>query len=184
DINKAELDSIPGRIEGELEENVKIVGKVVIEEGAKVLSGTRIEGPVFIGKNCVVGPNAYLRPYTLLTGNVKIGSFVEIKESVVMEGTKIPHLSYVGDSVISEDVNFGAGTLVANLRFDEKEVFMNIKGKRQGTGRKKMGTVVGGHVRTGINVSILPGIKIGAYAMIYPGAVVNRDVNRGEFYKG
>ncbi|BBL46065.1 bifunctional protein GlmU [Metallosphaera sedula] len=184
DINKAELDSIPGRIEGELEENVKIVGKVIIEEGAKVLSGTRIEGPVFIGKNCVVGPNAYLRPYTLLTGNVKIGSFVEIKESVVMEGTKIPHLSYVGDSVISEDVNFGAGTLVANLRFDEKEVFMNIKGKRQGTGRKKMGTVVGGHVRTGINVSILPGIKIGAYAMIYPGAVVNRDVNRGEFYKG
>ncbi|BCS92050.1 Bifunctional protein GlmU [Metallosphaera sp. J1] len=184
DINKVELDSIPGKIEGELEENVKLMGKVVIEEGAKILSGTRIEGPAYIGRNCVVGPNAFVRPYTVLVSNVKIGSFVEIKESVVMEGTKIPHLSYVGDSVISEDVNFGAGTLVANLRFDEKEVYMNIKGKRQGTGRKKMGTVVGGHVRTGINVSILPGIRIGAYAMIYPGAVVNRDVNRGEFFKG
>jgi len=80
-------------------------------------------------------------------------------------------------------VNFGAGTLVANLRFDEKEVYMIVKGVRENTGRKKMGTVVGGHVRTGINVSILPGVKIGAYARVYPGAVVNRDVGKGELFK-
>ncbi len=183
DINKQELDSRPEKLEGEIEENVKMIGKIIVEEGAKILSGTRIEGPAYIGKNSIVGPNSYVRPYTILGQDVKIGSFVEIKETVVMEGTKIPHLSYVGDSVISEDVNFGAGTLVANLRFDEKEVPMNIKGKRQSSGRKKLGTVIGAHVRTGINVSILPGVKIGAYARIYPGSVVDRDVNRSEFFK-
>jgi len=100
-----------------------------------------------------------------------------------MEGSKIPHLSYVGDSVIAEDVNFGAGTLIANLRFDEKEVKVNIKGQRVSSGRKKLGAFIGAHVRTGINVTILPGVKIGAYARIYPGAVVNRDVGYGEFFR-
>ncbi len=100
-----------------------------------------------------------------------------------MEDSKIPHLSYVGDSVICEDVNLGAGTLVANLRFDENHVKMRIKGKLEDSGRKKLGTVIGGHSRIGINVTILPGVKIGSYARIYPGAVVNRDVNKGEFFR-
>ncbi|MQL54817.1 bifunctional sugar-1-phosphate nucleotidylyltransferase/acetyltransferase [Acidianus ambivalens] len=184
DANKVLLDIEKPRILGEVEDGVKIKGKVIIEEGARVLHGTYIEGPVFIGKNSIIGPNSYLRPYTVLCGNNKIGASVEVKESVIMENTKVPHLSYVGDSVISEDVNFGAGTLVANLRFDEAEVKVFIKGERVSSGRKKLGTFIGAHVRTGINVSILPGVKIGAYAKIYPGAVVNRDVKKGEFYKG
>ncbi|EHP69452.1 UDP-N-acetylglucosamine diphosphorylase/glucosamine-1-phosphate N-acetyltransferase [Metallosphaera yellowstonensis MK1] len=183
EANVKALNKEKGKIEGEIEDGVRIVGKVIVEEGAKVLSGTRIEGPAYIGRGSTVGPNSYVRPYTVLVENVKVGSFVEVKESVIMENTKIPHLSYIGDSVICEDVNFGAGTLVANLRFDEKEVYMIVKGVRENTGRKKMGTVVGGHVRTGINVSILPGVKIGAYARVYPGAVVNRDVGKGELFK-
>jgi Nucleoside-diphosphate-sugar pyrophosphorylase involved in lipopolysaccharide biosynthesis/translation initiation factor 2B, gamma/epsilon subunits (eIF-2Bgamma/eIF-2Bepsilon) len=183
EANVKALNKEKGKIEGEIEDGVRIVGKVIVEEGAKVLSGTRIEGPAYIGRGSTVGPNSYVRPYTVLVEDVKVGSFVEVKESVIMENTKIPHLSYIGDSVICEDVNFGAGTLVANLRFDEKEVYMIVKGVRENTGRKKMGTVVGGHVRTGINVSILPGVKIGAYARVYPGAVVNRDVGKGELFK-
>ncbi|MEM4047564.1 MAG: nucleotidyltransferase, partial [Metallosphaera sp.] len=157
-------------------------GEVVIEEGSIVRHGSVIEGPVYIGKNSSIGPNAYIRPYTVIGSNSKIGSFVEVKESVIMENTKIPHLSYVGDSVIAEDVNFGAGTLIANLRFDERDIYVNIKEKRLNSGRKKLGAIIGAHVRTGINVSILPGVKIGSYARIYPGAVVNRDVRRGEFF--
>ena len=185
DINKWALDNLTtfSRNFGNVEENVKIKGKVIIEEGAEIKSGTYIEGPVYIGKESKIGPNSYIRPYTVLSEKVKIGAFVEVKESVIMEGTKIPHLSYVGDSVIAEDVNFGAGTIIANLRFDEKEVKVNIKGKRISSGRKKLGAIIGGHVRTGINVTILPGVKIGAYAWIYPGAVVNRDVGYGEFFK-
>ncbi|TRM80035.1 nucleotidyltransferase, partial [Sulfolobus sp. A20-N-F6] len=68
------------------------------------------------------------------------------------------------------------------LRFDEKEVKVTIKNERVNSNRKKLGAIVGAHVRTGINVSILPGVKIGAYAWIFPGAVVDRDVQRGEFF--
>ena len=184
DVNKWALDNLAfSKNLGNVEENVKIKGKVIIEEGVEIKSGSYIEGPAYIGKGSEIGPNSYIRPYTVLTEKVKIGASVEVKESVIMEGTKIPHLSYVGDSVIAEDVNFGAGTLIANLRFDEKEVKVNIKGKRVSSGRKKLGAIIGGHVRTGINVSILPGVKIGAYARIYPGAVVYRDVGYGEFFK-
>ncbi|MCH4814951.1 MAG: bifunctional sugar-1-phosphate nucleotidylyltransferase/acetyltransferase [Saccharolobus sp.] len=180
EANKVLLDKEKDRNLGVMEENVKIKGKAIIEDGVVIKSGTYIEGPVYIGKNSVIGPNAYIRPYSVIGSNVKVGAFNEIKESVIMENTKIPHLSYVGDSVICEDVNFGAGTITANLRFDEKEVKVNIKNERVGSGRKKLGAIVGAHVRTGINVSILPGVKIGAYAWIYPGAIVDRDVEKGE----
>jgi len=183
DVNKIALDNKEPKNLGEIDDNVKIIGKVVIEEGAKVLHGTYIQGPVYIGKDCIIGPNSYLRPYTILTRNNKVGASVEIKESVIMENSKIPHLSYVGDSIIGENVNLGAGTLIANLRFDEQNVKINIKGNKVSSGRKKLGTIMGGYVKTGINVSILPGIKIGAYANIYPGSIVSRDVNKGEFYK-
>ncbi len=183
EINKIFLQrQRSSKILGEIEDNVKIKGTVIIEENARIKAGTYIEGPVYIGKNSTIGPNAYIRPYTVIGSNVKIGAFNEIKESIIMEDTKIPHLSYVGDSVICEDVNFGAGTITANLRFDEKEVKVTIKNERVNSNRKKLGAIVGAHVRTGINVSILPGVKIGAYAWIFPGAVVDRDVQRGEFF--
>ncbi|MGC9105766.1 MAG: bifunctional sugar-1-phosphate nucleotidylyltransferase/acetyltransferase [Thermoprotei archaeon] len=184
DVNKIELEKSQGKIEGKVEQNVVIKGKVIIEEGAEIKSGTYIEGPVYIGKNASVGPNSYVRPYTVIMEGAKVGASVEVKESVLMEGAKVPHLSYVGDSVLGEHVNFGAGTLIANLRFDEQPVKVNVKGKRESSGRKKLGAFVGGYAKTGINVTILPGVKIGAYAWIYPGAVVNRDVGMGEFYKG
>ncbi|WP_338601170.1 bifunctional sugar-1-phosphate nucleotidylyltransferase/acetyltransferase [Sulfolobus tengchongensis] len=180
EANKFFLDREIDRNLGSIEENVKIKGKAIIEEGAVIKSGTYIEGPVYIGKNATIGPNAYIRPYTVIGSNVKIGAFNEIKESVIMENSKIPHLSYVGDSIICEDVNFGAGTITANLRFDEKEVKVRIRNEIVSSGRKKLGAIVGAHVRTGINVSILPGVKIGAYAWIYPGSIVDRDVEKGE----
>ncbi|EZQ03884.1 bifunctional sugar-1-phosphate nucleotidylyltransferase/acetyltransferase [Candidatus Acidianus copahuensis] len=180
DVNKDILSRIKTDIRGKVDDKVKIIGDVIIEEGAEVLYGTYIEGPAYIGKNSIVGPNSYIRKNTVLVGNNRIGASVEIKESIVMEYAKIPHLSYVGDSIICEHVNLGAGTLVANLRFDEKEVRMTIKGRRESSERRKLGTIIGGYAKTGINVSILPGIKIGAYAWIYPGSVVNRDVAANE----
>ncbi|MCQ4449087.1 MAG: sugar phosphate nucleotidyltransferase [Sulfolobales archaeon] len=183
EINKHELDRVNGEIKGDLEHNVTIKGKVVIEEGAEVKAGTYIEGPAYIGKGASVGPNAYVRPYSVLLENSKVGASVEIKESVIMEDAKVPHLSYVGDSVICEHVNLGAGTLIANLRFDEQPVKVTVKGKRESSGRKKLGAFIGGYAKTGINVTILPGVKIGAYAWIYPGSIVDRDVGKGEFYR-
>jgi bifunctional UDP-N-acetylglucosamine pyrophosphorylase/glucosamine-1-phosphate N-acetyltransferase len=171
------------KILGKVEDNVKIKGKVIIERGAEIRSGTYIEGPSYIGKGCKVGPNAYIRENTVLLQNVRIGASVEVKGSVIMENSKIPHLSYVGDSIVCENVNLGAGTITANLRFDEKTVKVNVKGRKEDTGKKKLGAIIGANVKTGIGVKIMPGIKIGANAIVYPGVIVSKDVERGKVLK-
>jgi bifunctional UDP-N-acetylglucosamine pyrophosphorylase/glucosamine-1-phosphate N-acetyltransferase len=184
DANKLALEIYPhSLIRGDVEEFVKIKGKVIIEEGARIKSGTYIEGPCYIAENTEVGPNAYIRPFSIIGKNSRIGASVEVKESIIMENVRISHLSYVGDSIIGEGTNFGAGTITANLRFDKAEVKVNIKGEKVSSGRSKLGAIVGGYVQTGIHVSIMPGIKIGAYAIIYPGVVVKRDVKYGEIVK-
>jgi len=177
DVNKRELMRLKDRvIRGDIELNATIKGPVVIEEGTYVRSGTYIEGPVYIGKDCSIGPNTYLRPYSVILEGSKVGASVEVKASLIMEHVHASHLSYIGDSIVCEHANLGAGTITANLRFDEKDVKVFVKGVRISSGRKKLGAFIGGHVKTGINVSIYPGVKIGAYSWIYPGVRVKKDV--------
>ena len=130
----------------------------------------------YIGKDVEVGPNAYVRSYSVILDGSRIGFNVEVKESVIMEHTHISHQAYVGDSVVCEGVNLGAGTILANLRFDGKTVKVRIKGAVEDSGRRKLGAFIGGYVRTGVNVSVFPGVKIGAYSWIYPGVTVTDDV--------
>ncbi|MEJ5292334.1 MAG: bifunctional sugar-1-phosphate nucleotidylyltransferase/acetyltransferase [Candidatus Methanosuratincola sp.] len=161
---------------GTVEEGAQIRDDVVIERGATVLSGAYIEGPVWISSGCRVGPNCHLRPYTYLAEGVRVGNACEIKGSVVMERTHIGHLSYIGDSVLGRDCNIGAGTITANLRFDDRNVRASLKGKMVDTGHRKLGAFIGDGVKTGINVSIYPGVKIGHSSWIGPHASVQRDV--------
>ena len=93
-----------------------------------------------------------------------------------MNGVHVGHLSYIGDSIIGENCNFGAGTITANLRFDGKSIKMRIKGEMVSTGRRKMGVVMGDDVETGIGVLLMPGIKIGCSSWIGPNIVVYKDV--------
>lgn len=86
------------------------------------------------------------------------------------------HLSYAGDSVIGSNVNFGAGAIISNVRFDKKVISMNIKDKKVSTGRTKMGAVIGDNVELGINSSIFVGVKIGANSWIGPSTNVSEDV--------
>jgi len=171
--NEELLKNIEPKIEGEVEENVTIKGNVVIGEGCVVMSGAYIVGPVVIGKNCRIGPNCYIRPYTSIGDSCHIGNAVEVKNSIIMAGTKLPHHNYVGDSVIGENCNFGAGTKIANLRLDEGEIVVSVKGRAVKTGRKKFGAAIGDNVKTGINASINVGSMIGNDVFIGPGAVVS-----------
>jgi UDP-N-acetylglucosamine diphosphorylase / glucose-1-phosphate thymidylyltransferase / UDP-N-acetylgalactosamine diphosphorylase / glucosamine-1-phosphate N-acetyltransferase / galactosamine-1-phosphate N-acetyltransferase len=164
------------RLDGTVEEGAQLKGCVVLEEGALVKAGSRLEGPVHVGKGCQIGPNAYLRASTCLGDHVKVGTACEVKNSMVMADSKIPHLSYVGDSVIGAECSLGAGTITANLRFDEAVVRSKIKRVWVSSGRRKLGAILGDHVRTGINVSIFPGVKIGQGARLGPGAIVDHDV--------
>ncbi|PUA33482.1 MAG: hypothetical protein B7O98_03435 [Zestosphaera tikiterensis] len=171
-------------IKGRVENGVVIKGNVIVEEDAEVLSGTYIVGPAYIGKGAVIGPNAYIRPYSVILDRSRIGFNVEIKESLVMSNTHIAHQAYVGDSIIGEHSNLGAGTILANLRFDNGTVYYRVKGKKEDTGRSKFGAVLGDYVKTGVNVSIMPGVKVGAYSWIYAGITVNEDIPPCTFYKG
>ncbi len=135
-----------------------------------------IEGPAYIGKGVTIRPYAFLRPYNSLMPDSLVGSHVEVKASILLEGSKVPHLSYVGDSVIGENANLGAGTITANFRFDGRQVKSVVKGKKIETGLRKFGAIIGANVRTGINVSLLPGVKIGVNSWIYPGCIVSSDI--------
>lgn len=158
---------------GLVEKNAAIDGRVSVGARTRVRSGAYIVGPVAIGEGCDIGPNCFIRPYTAIGNNCHIGAAVEVKNSIIMNGSKIPHLNYVGDSIVGEGCNLGAGTKIANLRLDEKEIAVS----GTFTGRRKFGAVLGDGVKTGINVSINVGSMIGNNAFLGPGAVVSGTVS-------
>jgi bifunctional UDP-N-acetylglucosamine pyrophosphorylase/glucosamine-1-phosphate N-acetyltransferase len=168
----SELDTA---IRGDVSEAAHLTGTVVVEPGATIRPGVVVEGPAYIGENASVGPNAYVRGATCIGDGAKVGHSVEIKNSVLMREASVGHLSYVGDSVLGDGVNFGAGTTVANLRHDEANVRVTVKGTRTDTGRRKFGVVCGPGVKTGINTSINAGITLSADARTGPGEVVTHD---------
>lgn len=175
--NKMFLDEAKPKVKGaEIEKNVAINGKLLAGQNTIIKSGTYIEGPVMIGDNCTVGPNCFLRAYTCLGNNVRVGNGVEIKNSIIMDGTHVPHLSYIGDSIIGENVNFGAGAILTNFRLDGQNVKVMIKDKLIDSGLRKLGAIVGDNVKFGSNVVVNPGKKIGANSFIWPGRVITEDV--------
>ncbi|AFZ74459.1 bifunctional sugar-1-phosphate nucleotidylyltransferase/acetyltransferase [Natronobacterium gregoryi] len=175
EANELKLDELDRRVDGDVSGSAHLEGNVVVESGATVKPGAVIEGPVLIRSGATVGPNAYVRGATLLGEDVSVGNAVEIKNSVLLAGTSVSHLSYVGDSVLGRNVNFGAGTTVANLRHDDADVKYTVKGDRISTGRRKFGVVVGDGVKTGINSSLTPGLRLENEATTDPGEVVERD---------
>lgn len=164
------------KTEGQIEDGAHLIGPAIIEEGARIRSGAYIEGPVFIGKDSDIGPNSFVRPYTSIGQKARIGNACEIKNSIIMNGAHIGHLSYVGDSIIGENCNFGAGTIIANYRFDSKPVKMKVKDKVVDTGKRKLGIVLGDDVKTGINALFMPGVKVGNGSWIGPNVTIYRDV--------
>jgi len=143
-----------------------IKGDVVIEDnihfglGVTVQGGTLIKSFSYlenckIGNNCIIGPFARIRPNTELQNNVHIGNFVEVKNSQINEGTKINHLSYIGDAKIGETTNIGAGTITANY-----------------DGFEKHQTIIGKNVSIGAGTLIVAPSKIGDGAMTAAGSVV------------
>ncbi|MBI2144471.1 NTP transferase domain-containing protein [Candidatus Woesearchaeota archaeon] len=159
-----------------VEKGATLKGYVEIGKNTLIRNGACIEGPVVIGNNCTIGPNCYIRAYTAIGNNCRIGNAVEVKNSMLMDNATIGHLSYCGDSVIGESVNFGAGTIIANLRHDDGNVKSMAKGELVDTGRRKFGAIIGDNAKTGINTSIYPGRKIWPGKTTLPGEVVKKDV--------
>ncbi len=172
DANKVLLDNIDNKCEAIVEPYATLHGNVKAGKGTIIRNGAYIIGPVIIGDNCDIGPNCFIRPYSAVGNDVHIGNAVEIKNSIIMDGTKIGHLSYIGDSVVGKLCNFGAGTKVANLRHDNRNVLSMVKGELIDTGRRKLGVIMGDAVHTGINTSINVGTIMEAGSFTMPGELV------------
>jgi len=176
EANQRALNRMEPIIEGEIEEGTHLTGSVTVGKQARIRSGAYIKGPAYIGEHSDIGPNCFIRPYTSIGKNVRIGNACEIKNSIIMGKTHIGHLSYVGDSVIGEECNLGAGTIVANYRFDANTIKMIIKDEVVNTERTKLGIILGDRVKTGINTLFMPGVKVGNDSWIGPNVIAYQDI--------
>ena len=120
---------------------------------------TTIKSDVVIGEDCDIGPNAYIREGCRLANKVKIGSFVEIKKAIIGEGTKVPHLSYMGDCEIGEKCNIGCGTITCNY-----------------DGLHKSKTVIGNHSFIGSNTNLVAPVTLGDNTFVAAGSTITDDV--------
>lgn len=139
--------------------NTYIYDDVKIGKDTVIHPNTTIKSGVVIGENCEIGPNAYIREGCQIADNVKIGSFVEVKKAVIGKGTKVPHLSYMGDCEIGEKTNIGCGTITCNY-----------------DGFKKSKTIIGSNSFVGSNVNFIAPVTIGDNTLIAAGSTITDDV--------
>jgi UDP-N-acetylglucosamine diphosphorylase/glucosamine-1-phosphate N-acetyltransferase len=162
-----------------ISESAKIEGNVWICKGAKILDNAVVKGPCYIGEKTVVGTNCLIRDYASVGDNCIIGFTTEVKSSIIGDNCLF-HMNYIGDSIISDSCLFGAGATTGNFRFDEKTIKVTIDGKRVDTGKDKLGGIVGGYSRAGINSSLAPGVKIGPYSIVGAGVNLQEDLAPGK----
>jgi bifunctional UDP-N-acetylglucosamine pyrophosphorylase/glucosamine-1-phosphate N-acetyltransferase len=177
--NELLMREMEGDVRGDVEEGATLKGPVTVDEGAVVRAGSYITGPVIIGERSEVGPNAYVRPSTAIGRGCRVGAACEVKNSILMDGAHVPHHNYVGDSVLGERVNLGSGTKIANLRLDEGNVKVRLKGQTVDTGLRKLGAIVGDDVKTGVNAVLDVGTIIGEGSFVGPGAVARGHIAPG-----
>lgn len=173
------MADLEGRNDGEVEHGAVLRGEVQVGKGAIVKAGAYIEGPVVIGADSRIGPNCYIRGATHIGAGCHVGAATEIKNSILCSHSNAPHQNYIGDSIVGSQVNLGAGTKIANLRLDEREVSVQVGGAVVSTGRRKFGAVLGDGVKTGINASINAGTIVGPSAFIGPGARASGTIEAG-----
>lgn len=157
---------ISQRFDKELKSNHK--NHVYVGYGTVIEKGAFIKGPAIIGKNCFIAHGAYIRENVIIGDNVKIGHASEIKNSVILNGTHIAHFNYIGDSVIGNNGNFGAGAITANYRLDGKNVSVKHKSLKIDTQLLKFGAIVGDGTKIGVGVILNPGTVLGKNCIVYP----------------
>ena len=130
---------------------------VIVGEGTQLNNVFGVESE--IGKNCDIGPYVQIRPNCRIADEVHLGNFVEVKNSTIDDGTKVSHLTYVGDSDVGRDCNFGCGTVTVNY-----------------DGKKKHRTVIGNHCFIGCNTNLISPVRLGDYAYTAAGSTITDDI--------
>ena len=144
--------------------NIKIGKGVLIESGAMVKS------PVIIGDQSEIRQGAYLRGNCLIGKRCVVGHTTEVKHSIFLNDAKAGHFASLGDSILGADVNLGAGTKCANLRFLPGNVMVKSGPNRIDSGLRKFGAILGDRVQTGCNAVTSPGTVLGPDSLLMPNA--------------
>ncbi len=150
---------------------------VFMGRDVRLFPGSHVVGPALIGHGCVIGHNALVRGSIVGPRSV-VGFGCEVARSFLGEGVELHH-NYAGDSVLGARSSMGYGATTANFRLDGRTVPSVIGGERLDTGREKLGLVLGEGTKIGVNTSTMPGVKIGAGALIGPNLRIARDVPDG-----
>jgi len=157
-------------IKGRVEEGAILRGAVYIAEGATVEPTAMITGPTYIGPGSVVRHGAYIRGSVYVGRDCVVGHTTEVKGSCFFDGAKAGHFAYIGDSILCQNVNLGAGTKLANLKLAKDEVaYKNPRtGKIVKSGLKKFGAILGDNSETGCNAVLSPGTILMPGTAVFP----------------
>jgi len=152
---------------------------VVIEENVRVLEYAVVRGPAYIGSGSIIGNHTLIRGGVSIGKNCVIGHSTEVTRSIIGDNCWT-HKNFIGDSIVSDNCSFGAGTITANLRFDEKPVKIRVGQERISSGKKYFGIIMAEDCRTGCNAVLLPGTKIGPNSAVGPGVILDADLIQGK----
>ena len=144
-------------------------GPIHIDSTAKIGDYVRIEGPCYVGKNAEIRHAAFLRKGSWICENAIVGHCSEIKNSILLPGSKAPHFNYVGDSILGFGVNIGAGVKLSNVRNDKRNILVRLKnGEKIDSKLKKFGALIGDGSEVGCNVVSNPGTILEPSVMTPP----------------
>ncbi|MCB1111585.1 MAG: UDP-N-acetylglucosamine diphosphorylase [Chlamydiales bacterium] len=175
-----------GKIECDIPDGVIIIDPHLVSIGTETVlePGSYIKGPCIIGKGCFVRHGAYIRGNLIAGDRCVIGHTTEVKNCIMMNHAQAAHFAYLGDSVLGNNVNLGAGTKCANLKLDNRSVSVYLNGERVDTGLRKFGAILGDSVQTGCNCVTNPGTIMGKGACCYPCTNFGGYIPPGEIVKG
>jgi len=162
------LDQIAPGIHGRIMEGAYLLDdNIYIGPGSEVEPGAVIKGPTYIGANTQVRQGAYVRGNVLVGDNCVVGHSTEIKNSIMLNKAHAAHFAYVGDCILGNHVNLGAGSRLANLKLDRTNVTIKVAERTYDTGMRKLGAILGDRVEIGCNAVSNPGTLMGPGCMAY-----------------
>ena len=143
-----------------------------IAKSASVAQTALLLPPLIVGERSEIRHGAYLRGNVIVGEDCVVGNSTEVKNSILFDRVQVPHFNYVGDSILGYRAHFGAGVIASNVRADKGEVLVRAGGVTLGSGRRKLGAMVGDGCEIGCGAVLAPGAVIGRDSVVYPLAFV------------
>jgi len=177
-----EFSFTSGKPESEIPRGFKVGPKVFLHPSVRLPDHGCILGPAYIGENCEIRHGVFLRENVIVGKKCVLGNSCEYKNSLLLDGVQTPHFNYVGDSILGNRVHLGAGSILANLRFDQGEVRVYTDKGKEGSGLRKLGGLLGDDTEIGCNATLMPGAILERSTVVGPTLSFSGRLKHGEKY--